>query len=83
MPALRALGLVDVRGRLQQAWNPPGPMWTAYRHSLRRLRDRLVATGRINADELDRLDDLLGDPAGQVTFVSGGVVSAWGRRPSS
>lgn len=81
VPALRELGLAPVRGRVHTGWNPPGEPWIAYRHTIRRLRERLVATGLVTGEELDALSAMLADEAADLTFVPGGVLSAWGRRP--
>lgn len=77
---MMALGLTEVHGRGHAGINPPGEMWIAYQHTIRRLRNQLVETGEVTDGELDKLDAALTTPNGDTTFITSGIATVWGRQ---
>jgi SAM-dependent methyltransferase len=77
---LCALGLegVDAEGRSGMV-RGGSPVAALRRLTLERLRERLIATGRLTADEVDELRGYFDSP--EVLWLSETGVAAWGRRP--
>jgi SAM-dependent methyltransferase len=78
--ALSIAGVVHIgsEGRLS-IWRGGQPGGTIWRLTLIQLREKLIARGRVTADEVDTIIDLCGDP--RLAFMSQATIAAWGYRP--
>jgi len=77
---LRGAGLCDVAA---DAYFPVAlPVCAELeRRTLEHIRDRLLASGRVTADEIDR--HLASVNAGELDLAQPPMISAWGRRPAA
>jgi hypothetical protein len=60
------------------SWGGGSPGATAWRLTFEQLRDKLIATGVITAQELGIVIPLLDDP--NFAFLSQATIAAWGKR---
>jgi 2-polyprenyl-3-methyl-5-hydroxy-6-metoxy-1,4-benzoquinol methylase len=78
---LEAAGLHEVgsegRAATFRGGDPGGTVW---RLTLAQLRDAMVDTGTVTADDVDRVMDFCADPT--FSLLSQLTVAAWGRRPA-
>ncbi|HEX8108270.1 MAG TPA: hypothetical protein VF516_11110, partial [Kofleriaceae bacterium] len=78
--ALRDAGLCDVAA---DAYFPVAlPASAALeRRTIEHVRDRLIASGRVTADEIQR--HFASVDAGELDLAMSPMISAWGRRPAA
>jgi SAM-dependent methyltransferase len=78
-----ALGLSEVgaEGRVFMVRGGSAPAGEVWRLTAQQVRERIVATGLLGADEMERVVALLGDPA--FVWMEGLVMAAWGRKPAT
>ena len=74
---LRSHGLTELGAEGTVIFGPRGVV-DVHRANLRQVRDELVATGRVSADDVDLALQTLEDPGLVVTLAM--LVSAWGRK---
>ncbi len=80
---MMALGLQDVGGEVRAPiFSGGSPGVAAHRFTLEHLRESLVATGAVTAEEIDREIAGLDDPRTLCSMPSV-LVAAWGRRPEA
>jgi SAM-dependent methyltransferase len=77
--ALREAGLCDVAADAYFPVALPGSI-ALERRTIEHIRDRLIGSGRVTADEIAR--HLAGVDAGAFDLATPPMISAWGRRPA-
>jgi hypothetical protein len=79
--ALIECGLVNIGSEGHTAiWTGGHPGGEVWRLTLMQLREPMIGTGLMSADDLDAVIELCGDP--RLRFMSQITMAAWGQRRS-